>query len=174
MPFLIDTLKQSGPIDFTFVSRSPLLNLKKKDGGYYEAYEYTFTVGGKERKEKIFPGDHDYVLSKAELHQVCRAEVNPQKPKFVKWTLIPFGEAALSVPKPASNTQMNKNAGAYNDSQDAEQSKWDKIALSKIVHEFMKAGYASGKSIETCAEDAEKLTKAQFQVADRIWTERNQ
>lgn len=170
--YLIDVLKEQGsPIDFTFISRSPLLNLKKKDGGYYEVYEYTFTVGGKERIERIFPKTHDFVLSKAQLHQVCRAEVDGQ---YVKWTLIPFGEDALKVPKPASNTQMIKNAGAYNESQDAEQSKWDKIALSKIVHEFMKAGYASGKSIETCAEDAEKLTKAQFQVADRIWTERNQ
>ena len=55
--------------------------------------------------------------------------------------------------------------------QEAEAQKWDRIAMSKIVHEFMKVGYASGKSTEECVKDASDFTRAQYTLVRQLWSE---
>ncbi len=100
--------EQGSPIDFTFVARSELLTKKKKDGGTYQAYEYTFLNGGTVHKENIFPKTHDLVLTKAVKDDVCRASLNGQ---WVNWEILPRGEAVLSMPNP-SNYQAAKSEKA--------------------------------------------------------------
>ena len=102
--YLSERLKQIGTaLDLEFVSRSSLLTMEKRQGGEYQAYKYKFRLNGEEIGETIFPKTHDWVLSKAQPGQICRAELDPANPKFVKWTVIPFGEGALQMPHPAGN-----------------------------------------------------------------------
>lgn len=171
MAYLIDRLKEIGtPVDFEFVSRSPVYNKKKKDGSFMEVVDYTFKVNGEESTEMIFKKTHELVLSKAQPHQVCRASVSPDG-KWVNWTLIPFGEDALKMDHP-TGTATQKAKKDFVEGARKEEEKWDKIALSKIVHEYMKAGYAAGKSLADCVEDAKVLTTEQFAAVEQLWAER--
>ncbi len=173
MPFLIDKLKAVGtPVDFVFVSRSPEYKKKKKDGTFMDVYDYTFKTrsDGKDHTEMIFAKTHDFVLSKAKLHDICRAEVNPENTAFVKWTVLPAGEDHA---QPATNSAMVKSERGYSDGNQEQQVKGVQISLQGFMQVLIPM-YISTQdmnpddAVSSALETATKAYRALQERARRI------
>ncbi len=145
MPYLSETLKQTGPLDFVFISRSELVTKKKKAGGTYDTYEYVFKSRADEKmfNENIHPKTHEIVLHTADFGDICRAELDG---KYVNWTVLK-GQGDQTPPPKQTNYQQVKAERKFSAIQDA-------TVLSQILHGFIEGGLASGKTPEEAGRNA--------------------
>lgn len=172
---LRDILQTNLPLVLTIKRRGKAYPSKYKEGENNYQYIFTDAKGtdiihyATEREEEIIkdyqPGEQIQVLRQEKVN------AEGQRYYFNTWgnpgSAEMKAEPTLRTPT-AEKTQEKRIEAA----KDAEEQKWDRIALSKIVHEFMKVGYASGKAPDLCVLDAKELTRLQYQAVEELWNER--
>jgi hypothetical protein len=162
-PFLKDELK-NGPIDFEYISHTPFQSFSKNDGGTYQAGEITVKARstGQARKEKIFNVTFYQGFTKR-LFTGClvRAELDG---KYVNWTVLPTGEAALDVP--TNNSQQVRSERNLEKSSDAQEEKSIAICLQGFAQAFI----IQGMSLEDAMANAVKARRMLMLKAVEIHT----
>lgn len=165
--YLKDILvEKKTPIDFEFVTRSELLTKQKRDGGTYQIYEYSFLtrVDSQLHKENIFPEAHDAVLCRAVKGDLCRAEL--EKGKWVKWSILPRGEAALDIPTPPVSRQ-NSAERAVTASDKAQKERETRISLAGLMQAHICAGKTNQEALAEALLAKDMLDKAAAVLASQ-------
>ena len=121
-------------------------------------FEHDATMNEEKNLQKVMPGQ--FVQGK---------KVKNQYGNFmIFWDILTDQEVAraglTAMPAPGGYSPTATNPEPPKE----EKTDWEKIALSKIIHEFMKTGYSTGKDPMTCANDAETLTKLQFASVEKL------
>ena len=171
-------LETVGPVDFEICSIGPVEPFEKKGGGTYDAQEVKIRTrsNGEVYTVRMFPSVVENGLM---IGSLVRGSIGSNG--YPQWEPLPTGPASANLPqrsnykqvqaerqmKDMTDTQQRK-IDEYRSSEDE---KWDRIALSKIVHEFVKVAYASGKPIVDCSLDAKALTREQFRIVEELWGE---
>ncbi len=164
MAFLKPSLPENEHVVLEMTAR-----LGQESGNFGPKFKYQFAWNNR-------PFDHDASMNEEKVLQKAMPGMKLQAKKvknphgtgfMIYWDILTESEVAraatntnsVQVP-PASVTLPNPVPQKTPD--------WDKIALSKIVHEYMKAGYSLGKDPALCAADAKELTKLQYTTVDQL------
>ncbi len=89
---------------------------------------------------------------------------------FQQWG-SPGSAEMTSAPQLKSTSSVVQQGREKKSFEESEANKWDKIALSKIVHEFMKVSLASGHDVDKSIELANLFTRAQYKLVEELWAE---
>lgn len=155
--YLKDILAEQGsPIDFEFVGRSELIEKRKKDGGTYEVYEYTFLANGKPHTENIWPKTHDYVLQKAVKGDICRAALEGQ---YVNWSILPRGEEVLAMPNPTTTQSIRRERAVVKEDIAGVAHDW-KLGIAGVYQARLAAGMETTEARKKAIEDAKWIREA--------------
>ena len=179
---LKETLATNIPMTLTMKKRGPSYpetdyNTREPTGKKIFLYVFTNPEG---QEVKHYANEREQenlsLFQPGEKLQVVRQEAmkDDKRIAFLVWTGAEGAEArAAATPQVQTNTAIATQHKKAEEYKDAETEKWDRIALSKIVHEFQKTAYAMGKSIVECSIDAKALTREQYKIVEELWNERN-
>lgn len=120
----------------------------------------------------------DILAVKFQKYDLKGAKVGDNVEAYIKDSFLSFrkiqADAEWSEPLTQTPSQQVQAERKASESVVKEEAKWDKIALSKIVHEYMKAAMALGKNGEEAAVIAKAFTRHQFTAVEELWAERTQ
>lgn len=145
---------------------------KKKDGSSYEIYEMMveFQDGTTDTRDIFLksaefggiynPENGESIASGRQV----QAYVNGD---FVNYKVLPEGEAVLQEPQP-SNYQQNKQTKVVKENMNAEEEKWHAIAVSKIIHNFMRDFITQGSTSKEAADKSVIAYTDQYKAVDEI------
>lgn len=136
MPKYLSDLLEAGPIDFVYLDHSPYQSFTKKDGGAYQAGELTLKTRatGAISKEKIF-NEAFYNGFVKKLTPGCLVRASKDG-KYVKWELVPSGEASQAAPVRSNQAQV-KSEREYTATNDAQEEKSIAISLQGFMQQIL-------------------------------------
>ena len=167
-------LKQSLPEDKR-VSLFMTERLGQEEGQYGPQFKYKFSWNSQSF-------DHSATMTEEKKLQNVEVgtelqvvkEKNPRGAGFMLIWGLPDGKSLL-VTRPVTQEpreeQPQKEEQKFVNPEPPAKPDWDKIALSKIVHNFMLEGYELGKSRPEITNDAKWLTVDQFALVDELAVE---
>lgn len=182
LPYLKDQLQTNIPKLVTIAKRvgqypETDYHTKQPTGRMQTLYNFHLPDGptvrhyAKEREEEVLS-----LFNAGETVQVVlqegKNEETGNRYTFPVWTPKEGAEArAAANPQPSGNTRMDGDRKKLEEKTKAEEAKWERIALSKITHNFLLEAYKLGKTSGEAGADAKEWVRMQFTTVDQLAAE---
>lgn len=151
------------------------LRMKKRAGIYPSKFKpdemqtlYFFEADGKEYGYYASPREEETLslYSPGDYVEVVRQEKVIEGNKRIAFQVwgSPGSAEMTAAPQLQNNTTEIRQERQQRDYKAEEEEKWERIATSKILHNFMIEGYKLGKSPDEAAKDAVLFYNAQVQA----------
>lgn len=167
MPYLKPSLPENEHVVLEMTGR-----LGQETGEYGPKWKYQFAWNNK-------PFDHDATMNEEKVLQKAMPGMTLQAKKvpnphgkgfMIFWDILTASDVARAAanPQPAGNTRMDGDRKKLEEQKKTEEAKWERIAVSKIVHNYMLEGMKMGKEPALAAADAKEWTRIQYSTVEQL------